>query len=81
MRMPGFSAEASLYRLSDSHYMTLESAAQAERESVVPQYSPIGTSRLHIGGCRDFGQYRLCNACDEYGCDPVILPRKPGSAY
>ena len=42
MRMPGFNAEASLYRLSDSHYTALESAVHAESGSVVAQILPKG---------------------------------------
>ena len=40
MRMPRFSAEASLYRRSDSHYNALESAVQTESGSVVAQLLP-----------------------------------------
>jgi hypothetical protein len=63
MRMPGFNAEASLYRLDDSRYMTIESAAQADRKSIVPQLFS------HSRG--------WCIYCDEYGnCD--IIPCPPG---
>ena len=77
MRMPGFSAEASLYRLSDSHHMAMQSAAKAEIESVVPQLLITGP---HIVGCQDMGAspYRLSHICDEDGSDPVIFPKKTG---
>lgn len=82
MRMPGFNAEASLYRHMDSHYMAVESDAHAENGSIVPQHLPLSGS--HLGGCYGLGSspYALCNLCDEDGCDRVVVPKKSlGSAY
>jgi len=81
MRIPGFSGEASLYNLSESRYMSMESAGQGDGKSIVPQLLPkFGP---HLVGCRDLGSsgYRLCHVCDDDGCDPVIVPKKTGGAY
>ena len=76
MRMPGFSAEASLNRLSDSHYMAMQSATQAERDSVVSQQSSFKLPPQRIGGCHQYPNFTECWICDDDGCDPLILPNK-----
>ncbi len=79
IRIPGFSAEASLYSLSDSRYMAMESAAQAESKSIVPQLLP--KSGPHLAGCRNLGgRYRLCLACDDGECEPVVVSNTTGGA-
>ena len=80
MNMPGFNAEASLYRTSAENYMVTGAIFAASTARVVPQGDPCrGACRC----CSEYGYQGCCSICDdcfvrhptETGPATILAPR------
>ncbi len=69
MKIPGFTAEESLYK-TNGHYLIRSGATLTGQ--VVPQYYPFIPCRNACSCCKVSGKEWCCDLCDE--CGPQWMP-------